>query len=82
MNLQVKMFAEVEAWRASGTPKSEFLKFKEYSAAKFNYWIAKWKAGQSEPHKEGFVEFGVSALKLEKVLEIEAPSGIRITVFA
>lgn len=76
------MFAEVEAWKSSGTTKSEFLEGKEYSAAKFNYWVAKWNAGQSVQNEAGFMEFGFSGPKVEKVLEIQAPSGIRITVFA
>jgi hypothetical protein len=53
-----------------------------YSEAKFNYWLAKWKASQCDDTHAGFREVGFSEVKLGKVLEIEAPSGVRITVFA
>jgi hypothetical protein len=46
MNLQGKMFAEVEAWVAAGGVNTEFLEGKAYSEAKFNYWLVKWKANQ------------------------------------
>jgi hypothetical protein len=82
MNLQEKMFAEVEAWYALNEPKADFLIGKEYSEAKFNYWLAKWKASQIVDPSDGFRELGFSEVKLGKVLEIEAPSGVKITVFA
>lgn len=82
MNLQEKMFAEVENWLSSGEPKLNFLEGKEYSEAKFNYWLAKWKAIQLVDGNVGFTEVGFSEVKLGKVLEIEAPSGVKITVFA
>jgi hypothetical protein len=51
MNLQEKMFIEVEAWYALGDSKVDFLNGKEYNEAKFNsilkkhifvntYWIS------------------------------------------
>ncbi len=82
MNIQEQMFAEVSAWAESGCLKSTFLEGKNYSEAKFNYWLAKWKASQCLNHEEGFREIGFSDVKLGKVLEIEAPSGVKITVFA
>lgn len=82
MNLQEKMFTEVKEWSVSGELKSDFLKGKDYSEAKFNYWLAKWKAGQVTNDVGGFREIGFAEIKLGKVLEIEAPSGVRITVFA
>lgn len=82
MNLQEKMFSEVEAWHTSGESKQVFLSDKSFSEAKFNYWLAKWKASQTMDHRSGFEEIGFGASKLGKVLEIEAPSGVRITVFA
>lgn len=82
MNLQEKMFSEVESWMASGEPKLKFLNGKNYSEAKFNYWLAKWKAMQVVDTSSGFREVGLSEVKLGKVLEIEAPSGVKITVFA
>ena len=82
MNLQEKMFAEVERWVTSGESKVAFLDGKDYSEAKFNYWLAKWKAMQQVDTSAGFREVGFSEVKLGKVLEIEAPSGVKITVFA
>jgi hypothetical protein len=82
MNLQEKLFAEVESWVTSGESKSAFLDGKDYSEAKFNYWLAKWKAMQQVDTSAGFREVGFSEVKLGKVLEIEAPSGVKITVFA
>ena len=82
MNLQEKMFAEVESWVTSGESKVAFLDGKDYTEAKFNYWLAKWKATQHVDTSAGFREVGFSEVKLGKVLEIEAPSGVKITVFA
>ena len=92
MNLQDKMFAEVESWISSGESKTAFLEGKGYSDAKFNYWLAKWKASQRVDTNAGFREVGTDsyrhsevnpkAIGLGKVLEIEAPSGVKITVFA
>ncbi len=82
MNLQEKMFAEVEIWVSSGESKTAFLDGKDYSEAKFNYWLSKWKASQQVDTNLGFREVGFSEVKLGKVLEIEAPSGVKITVFA
>ena len=39
MNLQKEMFAEVQDWMTSGITKTDFLNGKQYSEAKFNYWI-------------------------------------------
>ena len=82
MNIQEVMFAEVEDWMSSGKLKASFIEEKEYTEAKFNYWLAKWKATQQVNTCSGFQEVGFSESKLGKVLEIEAPSGVKITVFA
>jgi hypothetical protein len=87
MNLQEKMFCEVESWSVSGVLKADFLKDKDYSEAKFNYWLSKWKSSRFVEVSAGFRELGFSevnpiAIGLGKVLEIEAPSGVKITVFA
>jgi hypothetical protein len=84
MRTQEKMFGEVESWMRSGSTKAKFLEGKSFSSAKFNYWLAKWKAHQEAPDGsiEGFRELNFSEIKLGKVLEIEAPSGVKITVFA
>lgn len=76
------MFLEVENWMEFDASKSTFLENKEYSEAKFNYWLAKWKASRDLDQVEVFRELGFSDVKLGKVLEIEAPSGVKITVFA
>lgn len=84
MRTQEKMFAEIEAWRTSGELKTDFLEGKDYSPAKFNYWLVKWKANQVISD-DGFRELdsiNLKEVKLGKVLEIEAPSGVKITVFA
>ncbi|MDZ7775725.1 MAG: hypothetical protein U5L09_09100 [Bacteroidales bacterium] len=82
MGLQEKMFTEVEAWRSSGIAKQEFIKDKEYSLSKFNYWVAKYRAAQVDDQAEGFREVDFTETKLGKVLEIEAPSGVKIMVYA
>ena len=82
MNLQEFMFEEVEDWMSSGELKASFIAGKDYTEAKFNYWLAKWKATHQVDKHAGFREVGFSESKLGKVLEIEAPSGVKITVFA
>ena len=82
MSLQQEMFTEVSNWLDSGLSKSRFLEGKEYSEAKFNYWLFKWKVNSQLSDDIGFREVSLSEVKLGKVLEIEAPSGVKITVFA
>jgi hypothetical protein len=77
MNLQEKMFKEVENWIDLGISKMKFLDDKTYSEAKFNYWLAKWKTLQSTDVHVGFREIGFSEVKLSKALEIEASSGVK-----
>ena len=67
---------------ASGISKTDFLIGKQYSEAKFNYWIAKWKANRVAGDGMGFREIGLSEVALDKVLEIETSSGYRISVFS
>lgn len=76
------MQKEVKAWRSSGLTKKQFLKDKAYSKSKFEYWLNKEKfAVKSNKFQE--VQFSEStAHKVSKVLEIESPSGIKISVFA
>lgn len=83
MDLQAEMFLDVEDWIESGDRKADFLSDKSYSEAKFNYWLAKWKASQQTRNDSAlFQEVDFHEVKLGKVLEIEAPSGVKITVFA
>lgn len=81
MSLQEEMFSQVDDWQSSGKTKVDFLKDKPIGEAKFNYWIAKWKANRAAAGA-GFREIGFSKAALEKVLEIETPSGYKISVFA
>lgn len=82
MNLQESMFSEVENWLVSGESKTVFLTGKSYSEANFNYWLLKWNLSQRVCALADFREVDFKEVKLGKVLEIEAPSGVKITVFA
>jgi hypothetical protein len=82
MNLQEGMFAEVKNWLVSRESKTVFLAGKNYSEAKFNYWLLKWKVSQRVVALANFREVDFTEVKLGKVLEIEALSGLKITVFA
>ena len=87
MGLEEKMFSEVELWLNSKQKKSDFLLGKDYTEGKFNYWLSKWRLSKSfdSGSKHLFEELEGdfrSEVKLGKVLEIVAPSGVRITVFA
>ncbi len=57
------MFGEVESYVISGELKTVFLDGKDYGEAKFNYWLAKWKASQRVDTNEGFREVGISEVK-------------------
>lgn len=81
MELRVKMFSEIESWIASGESKSKFLVDKSYSEAKFNYWLSKWKTRGQLNLEDGFQELNFTDFKCSKVLEIQMPSGVKITVF-
>ena len=76
------MFVEVEKWINSGLSKSEFLEDKSFSEAKFNYWLVKWKSSQQvKGSVDDFRELSFSQVNVSKVLEIQTPTGLRITVF-
>ena len=81
MELQEKMFSDIEAWMASGISKSRFLEDKNYSEAKFNYWLSKWKTREQLNLECGFQELNFSDFKSGKVIEIQMPSGVKIIVF-
>jgi hypothetical protein len=81
MGLQEKMFSEIEVWMASGVSKSSFLEGKSYSEAKFNYWLSKWKTREQLNLEGGFQELNFRDFKSGKVLEIQMPSGVKITFF-
>jgi hypothetical protein len=84
MRTQEKMFVEVETWLASGEKKARFLQGKAFSVAKFKYWVAKWKTHEqmSDEVTDDFRELNYFDVKRGKVMEIEALSGVKITVFA
>jgi hypothetical protein len=75
------MFSEVENWLVSGESKTVFLTGKNYSETKFNYLLIKWKVSQRGGALADFREVDFKEVKLGKVLEIEAPSRVKITVF-
>ena len=87
MNMQEQMYQDVKAWLNSGMKKKDFVKNKQYDINKFDYWYRKYKAErQSEELSEisNFKEvvfFPSDEAKVRKVLEIESPGGIKITVF-
>jgi hypothetical protein len=54
-----KMLSKIEHWMASGAAKLAFLAGKDYSVAKFNCWLAKWKASQGNETTAGFMEIGL-----------------------
>ena len=85
--MQEQMYQDVKAWLTSGMKKKDFVKTKQYDINKFDYWYRKYKAErQSQELSEisNFKEvmlFPAEEAKERKVLEIELPSGIKITVF-
>lgn len=86
MTLEEKMFAEIAQWRASGLTKREFLVGKDYKEAKFDYWLLKAR-GVVKESKVKFQEIDFSQAPIAtkeqtKVLEIETPTGLKITVFS
>jgi hypothetical protein len=67
--------------------KKDFVKNKQYDINKFDYWYRKYKAesqsqdlGESNSFKEVML-FTTEEAKVRKLLEVELPGGIKITVF-
>ena len=87
MNVQEQMYQDVKAWLTSGMKKKDFVKNKQYDINKFDYWHRKYKAErQSQKLRESnnFKEvmlFSAEEAKGRKLLEVELPGGIKITVF-
>ena len=75
------MQKEVKAWKSSNLTKRQFLKDKPYSKSKFEYWINKQSTGNSAKHFKEIELSGSAEPQTSKILEIETPSGIKITVF-
>lgn len=87
MNMQEQMYQDVKDWLNSGMKKKYFVKNKQYNINKFDYWYRKYKAewqSQELSETSNFKEvifFPAEEAKVRKVLEIESPGGIKITVF-
>ena len=85
--MQEQMYQDVKAWLTSGMKKKDFVKNKQYDINKFDYWYRKYKAErQSQELRESkkFKEvmlFTSEETKVRKLLEVELPGGIKITVF-
>ena len=94
MTLQDEMFRLVENWKESKLPKTTFLKGKDISKDKFNYWIHKYNKQQGKLskvrkplNKEVFKELVIPEITqlpidMQKVIELTTPSGIQIRVFS
>ena len=85
--MQEQMYQDVKAWLTSGMKKKDFVKNKQYDINKFDYWYRKYKAesqsqdlGESNSFKEVML-FTTEEAKVRKLLEVELPGGIKITVF-
>jgi hypothetical protein len=87
MGVKEVMYSEVEAWRLSGQSKADFLNGKNYTLAKFNYWILRYNKENKNPTKSNFkaipINNSVASSKLsnEKLVELDLPTGVKITVY-
>ena len=86
--MQEQMYQDVKAWLTSGMKKKDFVKNKQYDINKFDYWYRKYKAERQSQElseisnfKEVMLFTTEEAMVVRKVLEIELPGGIKITVF-
>ena len=85
--MQDQMYQDVKAWLNSGMKKKDFVKNKQYDINKFDYWHRKYNAerqSQELRDSNNFKEvmlFTTEEAEVRKVLEIEFPRGIKITVF-
>jgi hypothetical protein len=87
MELRDTMFKDVRLWKSSGKKKSEFIKDKNYNVAKFEYWINKYNKETTESSTQHFKEIPIQEElspkpdQSEKIMEIETPTGIKITIY-
>jgi len=95
MKLQEKMFQTIEDWKKSGLDKVHFVKNTGITIHKFNYWIDKYSLLKTLENKVKSIEksqfqeinMPLFSENLEcktipkKVLELETPSGLKITIF-
>jgi hypothetical protein len=87
MKLQEKMFGEVRLWNSSSKKRIDFVENKDYSLAKFDYWINKYNKTIAESSTHHFKEIPIQEElspkpdQSEKMIELETPSGIKITIY-
>ena len=95
MKLQEKIFLTIEDWKKSALKKVHFVKNTGITIHKFNYWIDKYSLLKTLKNKINSIEkshFQEIKLPLfpknlecktipKKVLELETPSGLKITIF-
>ncbi|HTO34995.1 MAG TPA: hypothetical protein VLZ72_02065 [Flavobacterium sp.] len=87
MKLQQEMYSEVEKWKSSGQSRADFIKGKAYTLSKFNYWLNRYRKENIKSTRSNFKEIPIKkslispALKQEKALQIDFPSGIKITIY-
>ena len=95
MKLQEKIFLTIEDWKKSALKKVHFVKNTGITIHKFNYWIDKYSLLKTLENKVKSIEksqfqeiiYHYFSENLEcktipkKVLELETPSGLKITVF-
>jgi len=95
MKLQEKMFLTIEDWKKSGLKKVHFVKNAGITIHKFNYWIDKHsllitlenKVKSVDKNQFQEIKLPLFLKNLEcktipkKVLELETPSGLKITIF-
>ena len=85
--MQEQMYQDIKAWLSSEMRKKDFLKNKQYNLHKFDYWYRKYmaeKQSQKLNENNNFIEvmlFPIDEAKVRKVLEIELPGDIKITMF-
>jgi hypothetical protein len=87
MELRDYMFEQVRLWNSSDDKMFSFVEDKEYSLAKFKYWIVKYNKATTDSSLQQFTEipiqneFASRAVQGEKLIELEIPTGIKITIF-
>jgi len=60
MAVKDKMYKEVQLWKSSGKSKGDFILDKEYSKAKFEYWLSKYNKEKTKPTKSNFKEIPIT----------------------
>lgn len=94
MDQQTFMYSLVEQWKESGLTKGEFTSQKSVSYHSFNHWLKKYNKQHSiELDKSEFTFFSAPEIKVsadkkssskkefKKILCIELPNGIKISMY-